>query len=180
MIWTADSVLGTRQGHTITCPTDFSFFRPYLQLPAFPVLPAQTDWLCSHAASIFITTLSSAYSMAQQPNIGPFSLLFFGFRDMWSCTGRGQPLAQPPNYRTRSPYLWPPETVAQLHPNQWVSRDLWRATSRTHSNCEPNTHIYQHGDRKYGRWNDDCALNWLRAIRHILISQCEIVDNARL
>ena len=40
------------------------------------------------------------------------------------------------------------DRVAQVTPSQWATRELGRATSRTHNNYEPNKYIYQHEDSK--------------------------------
>jgi len=57
-----------------------------------------------------------------------------------------EPLAQSLTWRTRSPYLWFPETGWPSYtPWHWAARDLGSATSSTHNNCEslrPMVHNY--------------------------------------
>ena len=68
----------------------------------------------------------------------PISRLFFRIWDIWCFMGRScQPLTQPPSQRTRSPYLWPPETGCPSYtPTHWVSWDLGSTTSHTHNFCD--------------------------------------------
>ena len=64
-------------------------------------------------------------------------LMFVRFWDLW-CTGRGcQPLTQPSTWRTKSLFLWPPETGrTRYNPRHWVLWYLGGATSSALNNCK--------------------------------------------
>jgi len=89
---------------------------------------------------------SSAFSMVQQPNIGPWPPVLHVSRHVMFSERGCEPLAQSSTWRTRSPYLWSPETGWPSYtPWHWAARDLGSATSRTHNNCEslrPMVHNY--------------------------------------
>jgi hypothetical protein len=80
-------------------------------------------WNGSWKMKIILTFLHyhHHHHMALQPKSGP-GLPFFGFHNNNLYTGLYcYSSAQPPTWRTRSPYLWPPETGwPRYTPRHWV------------------------------------------------------------